>query len=60
MREFGSGLAVPEDDVEELCAAMEKCCAERDDMLAQVRERMAVARNYNSSERYLDILWRRQ
>lgn len=57
MREFGSGLAVPEDGVEELCAALARCCAERDTSLATARERMAVARDYNSSERYLGILW---
>jgi glycosyltransferase involved in cell wall biosynthesis len=58
MREFGSGLAVLEDDVEELCAAIEKCCAEREAITSEARRRMAVARDYNSSERYLEILWR--
>lgn len=57
MREFGSGIAVTEDDVDGWCAALEKCCAERERMLATARERMAVARDYNSSERYLSILW---
>ena len=57
MREFGSGLAVPEDGEEELCAAIERCCAERAAMTSEARARMAVARDYNSSERYLEILW---
>ena len=57
MREFGSGLALPEDGAEELCAALEKCCAERAAMTSEARARMAVARDYNSSERYLGILW---
>lgn len=57
MREFGSGLAVPEDGPDELCAAIEKCCADRAAMTAEAVARMAVARDYNSSERYLEILW---
>jgi glycosyltransferase involved in cell wall biosynthesis len=59
MREFGSGLAVPEDGVEELCGAIERCCAEREAISNEARRRMAVARDYNSSERYLGILWGR-
>lgn len=58
MREFGSGIAVPEDGVEELCDAMEMCCANRDAIAVEARGRMAIARYYNSSERYLETLWR--
>ncbi|MCF3648447.1 glycosyltransferase [Synoicihabitans lomoniglobus] len=57
VNEFGSGIAVPEGGIEELCAAIERCCEERDSILARARERMAVARDYNSSERYLSLLW---
>lgn len=57
MREFGAGLTVPEDGVEELCTAIEICCAEREAITAVAHRRMAVAREYNSSERYLGILW---
>lgn len=58
MREFGSGIAVPEDGVEELCVAMEMCCADREAIADEALRRMAVARYYNSSERYLETLWR--
>jgi glycosyltransferase involved in cell wall biosynthesis len=58
MREFGSGLAVPEGDVDALCQAIEQCCADRVALQAQAQSRMADARNYNSSQRYLNILWR--
>jgi hypothetical protein len=43
--------------VEKLSTAFEKCCAERSAMMAEATARMIVARNHNSSERYLGILW---
>jgi glycosyltransferase involved in cell wall biosynthesis len=57
IQEFGSGFAVPEGDVDALSHAIEHCCADRAALQAQAQRRMAVARNYNSSERYLNILW---
>ena len=60
MREFCSGLAVPEDGVYELCVAIERCCAEREAIMGDVRRRMSVACDYNSSERYLGILLRKE
>jgi len=57
MREFGHGLTVPEGSAKALCAAFEMCCAGRDVMTTEARARMAVAREYNCSERYLGILW---
>jgi len=57
MQEFGSGIAVPEDDVESWCRALEECCAEGPSMQAEAQRRMIVARQYNSSEKYIDLLW---
>jgi glycosyltransferase involved in cell wall biosynthesis len=57
MHEFGTGITVPEDDVEAWCAAFEKCCVKRKQMCATARERAKVALEYNSAERYLSILW---
>jgi glycosyltransferase involved in cell wall biosynthesis len=60
MRKFGAGFAVPEDGVEELCTAIESCCADLDAITVEARCRMEVAWDYNSSERYLGILWGKQ
>jgi glycosyltransferase involved in cell wall biosynthesis len=57
MQEFGSGIAVPEDDVDSWCRAIEDCCAKGLSMQSEARRRMSVARAYNSSEKYLDMLW---
>jgi glycosyltransferase involved in cell wall biosynthesis len=57
LQEFGSGFCVPEADVDAWCQAIEQCCADRVALQAQAQRRMADARKYNSSERYLNILW---
>jgi len=57
IREFGSGLSVPEGDVDCLCSALERCCAEWHDMATEALQRAEVALAYNSPERYLSILY---
>lgn len=57
IQEFGSGFAVPEGDVDAWSQAIEQCCADRVALQSHAQRRMADARKYNSSERYLKILW---
>lgn len=52
--------AVREDGVKELSVAIERCCAEREAIMGDVCRRMSVACGYNSLERYLGILWRKE
>jgi glycosyltransferase involved in cell wall biosynthesis len=57
LNEFGSGFTFPEGDAEALASLLERCCLERDAMDAEARRRMATALDYNSSKRYLELLW---
>ena len=57
MTEFGSGLSIPENDLEALCAALERCCESQADFLAAAERRAEVALAYNSPDRYLGLLW---
>ena len=57
MKEFGSGLSVPEGDPAALCAALEMCCESQAEFLADAERRAEVALAYNSPDRYLGLLW---
>lgn len=55
--QFGAGLAVPEGNLEAWTLAIEKCCINWPALQEEGRRRIIVANNYNSSGRYLEILW---
>ena len=57
MKEFGAGIEFKEDDAADLCAAILRCCEQRDRLTRRAVERSAEALRYNSVERYLKILW---
>jgi glycosyltransferase involved in cell wall biosynthesis len=57
MHEFGCGLSVPEGDSSKLCEAMYLCCAEVRKLTNEAKVRSSSALSYNSSERYLKLLW---
>lgn len=57
VQQFGAGLAVPEADIDALALAIEDCCKNWPTLKEEGRRRMIEAKNYNSSEKYLGILW---
>jgi glycosyltransferase involved in cell wall biosynthesis len=57
INQFGAGFAVPEGDVECWSMAIEKCCMNWQELQQKGRRRIIEAREYNSSERYLGLLW---
>ncbi len=60
MREFGSGVSFPEDNAEALCEAIADCCDKWPQLQALAESRRETALHYNSSDKYLSLLWDRQ
>jgi glycosyltransferase involved in cell wall biosynthesis len=54
---FGVGLSVAESDADAWSMAIERCLSERSALQSEAQSRVTVAKQYNSSERYLEILW---
>lgn len=57
VQQFGAGFAVPEADVDAWSLAIEDCCKNWPALKEEGRRRMIEAKNYNSSEKYLRLLW---
>jgi glycosyltransferase involved in cell wall biosynthesis len=57
IKEFAAGIENAEDDSDNLAYLIEKCCADWSSMADQAKRRMKDALDYNSSSKYLKLIW---
>lgn len=58
VEKFGAGLTIRDGDAADLCCKLEEFEQRKDDLQQLAVKRKAVALDYNSSDKYLDCLWR--